>query len=77
MRQLEELLQHCVVKIVSNRGGWGTGFFVAPNQILTCAHVVRALQMRAIAGGNRARLNVQASQEAVGYCLRQSRCDRG
>jgi HEAT repeat protein/energy-coupling factor transporter ATP-binding protein EcfA2 len=37
---LEELLQQCTVKITVP-GGWGTGFFVAPGLILTCAHVVR------------------------------------
>ncbi|HEY9626729.1 MAG TPA: serine protease [Coleofasciculaceae cyanobacterium] len=43
MSQLEDLLQHCTVKItIPNRVGWGTGFFVAPEWILTCAHVVGA-----------------------------------
>jgi WD40 repeat protein len=37
---LEELLQKCTVKITVP-DGWGTGFFVAPGLILTCAHVVR------------------------------------
>jgi HEAT repeat protein/energy-coupling factor transporter ATP-binding protein EcfA2 len=37
---LEDLLQQCTVKITVP-GGWGTGFFVAPGLILTCAHVVR------------------------------------
>jgi tetratricopeptide (TPR) repeat protein len=37
---LEDLLQQCTVKITLP-GGWGTGFFVAPGLILTCAHVVR------------------------------------
>lgn len=40
MTQLETLLQQCTVKL-SVAGGWGTGFFVAPGLILTCAHVVR------------------------------------
>ncbi|NJR62679.1 MAG: NACHT domain-containing protein [Cyanobacteria bacterium CRU_2_1] len=40
MTPLEELLQQCTVKITVP-GGWGTGFFVAPGLILTCAHVVR------------------------------------
>jgi hypothetical protein len=39
---LEELLQHCTVKLsLPGKSGWGTGFFVAPGLILTCAHVVR------------------------------------
>lgn len=43
MESLEALLQRCTVKLsVSGRGGWGTGFFVAPGLILTCAHVVKA-----------------------------------
>jgi Trypsin-like peptidase domain len=37
---LESLLEQCTVKICVP-GGWGTGFFVAPGLILTCAHVVR------------------------------------
>jgi HEAT repeat protein/DNA polymerase III delta prime subunit len=42
MRQLEDLLQHCTVKLfIPGQIGWGTGFFVAPGLILTCAHVVR------------------------------------
>ena len=41
MSQLENLLQQCTVKLTLP-GGWGTGFFVAPEWILTCAHVVRA-----------------------------------
>jgi HEAT repeat protein len=40
LNQLEALLQQCTVKITVP-GGWGTGFFVAPELILTCAHVVR------------------------------------
>ncbi|MBE9139678.1 HEAT repeat domain-containing protein [Nodosilinea sp. LEGE 07088] len=40
MPPLEDLLQQCTVKITVP-GGWGTGFFVAPGLILTCAHVVR------------------------------------
>jgi HEAT repeat protein len=45
---LEDLLQQCTVKITVP-GGWGTGFFVAPGLILTCAHVVREAQEQAIA----------------------------
>jgi HEAT repeat protein len=42
--QLEDLLQHCTVKLsIPGQLGWGTGFFVAPGLILTCAHVVQAL----------------------------------
>ena len=40
MTPLEDLLQQCTVKIIIP-GGWGTGFFVAPGLMLTCAHVVR------------------------------------
>ena len=41
---LEELLQQCTVKLTSGQSGYGygTGFFVAPGLILTCAHVVKA-----------------------------------
>ncbi|XGV97342.1 MAG: tetratricopeptide repeat protein [Leptolyngbya sp. BL-A-14] len=42
MSQLEALLQQCTVKLtLPGRMGWGTGFFVAPGWILTCAHVVQ------------------------------------
>lgn len=42
MSQLEHLLQQCTVKLtLPDRSGWGTGFFVAPGWILTCAHVVK------------------------------------
>ncbi len=45
MQRLDELLQCCTVKItVPGQSGWGTGFFVAPGLILTCAHVVKALK---------------------------------
>jgi energy-coupling factor transporter ATP-binding protein EcfA2 len=39
MNQLEDLLQQCTVKLTIS-GQRGTGFFVAPGSILTCAHVV-------------------------------------
>lgn len=42
MTQLENLLQQCIVKLtLPGHLGWGTGFFVAPGWILTCAHVVQ------------------------------------
>lgn len=42
MSQLENLLQQCTVKLsLPGQMGWGTGFFVAPEWILTCAHVVK------------------------------------
>ncbi|MBD2325387.1 HEAT repeat domain-containing protein [Alkalinema sp. FACHB-956] len=42
MSQLEDLLQQCTVKLsIPGQLGWGTGFFVAPGWILTCAHVVQ------------------------------------
>ncbi|NJR66507.1 MAG: trypsin-like peptidase domain-containing protein, partial [Leptolyngbyaceae cyanobacterium CRU_2_3] len=45
MSQLEDLLQQCTVKLtLPDRMGWGTGFFVAPEWILTCAHVVQTAQ---------------------------------
>lgn len=45
MSQLEDLLQQCTVKLILPRqGGWGTGFFVTPEQILTCVHVVQEIE---------------------------------
>jgi hypothetical protein len=44
VRQLEDLLQQCTVKLsIPGQLGWGTGFFVDRGLILTCAHVVKAL----------------------------------
>jgi energy-coupling factor transporter ATP-binding protein EcfA2 len=41
---VETLLQKCTVKLsIPGQRGWGTGFFVAPGLILTCAHVVKSL----------------------------------
>lgn len=39
MSHLEEMLKLCTVKL-KHSSGWGTGFFVAREYILTCAHVV-------------------------------------
>lgn len=41
MNQLEALLQQCVVKLTLPDNSWGTGFFVTPEKILTCTHVVQ------------------------------------
>jgi energy-coupling factor transporter ATP-binding protein EcfA2 len=42
MSRVEDLLEQCTVKLsLPSRIGWGTGFFVAPEWILTCAHVVK------------------------------------
>src|SRR2546426_318195 len=35
-----ELRRH-VVRVIRPDGGSGTGFFIAPGRVLTCAHVVR------------------------------------
>src|SRR5690349_6858956 len=44
-QQLYELLHQCTVRIsVSGKTGHGTGFFVAPGLILTCAHVLKGAQ---------------------------------
>lgn len=40
MQSLDQLLADCTVKLAPSSQGWGTGFFVAPGQLLTCAHVV-------------------------------------
>jgi len=41
---LEQLVRQCVVKILVPHD-WGTGFFVGEGVILTCAHVVNALEV--------------------------------
>ncbi|XGW00981.1 MAG: CHASE2 domain-containing protein (plasmid) [Leptolyngbya sp. BL-A-14] len=40
-QELDELLRFCSVKLTQEKFGWGSGFFVAPGYILTCAHVVK------------------------------------
>ncbi|MGK7888766.1 MAG: trypsin-like peptidase domain-containing protein, partial [Leptolyngbyaceae cyanobacterium] len=47
-QSLFELLRDCTVKLVCLSGTWGTGFWVAPGQLLTCAHVVDATEPAAI-----------------------------
>lgn len=48
-QELENLLKRCTVKIVAtDSSGWGTGFFVAPGLILTCAHVVKGVVDRPV-----------------------------
>jgi len=44
-QSLYELLRDCTVRIsLQGKTGHGTGFFVAPGLILTCAHVVKDVQ---------------------------------
>jgi tetratricopeptide (TPR) repeat protein len=45
---LEDLLQQCTVKLTISGVSHGTGFFVAPGLILTCAHVVNGLGDKSI-----------------------------
>jgi tetratricopeptide (TPR) repeat protein len=45
---LEDLLQQCTVKLTVPGVGYGTGFFVSPGLILTCAHVVKGLGDKSI-----------------------------
>ncbi|MBD1871546.1 CHASE2 domain-containing protein [Cyanobacteria bacterium FACHB-471] len=46
---LEKLLELCTVKLnIPGKAGWGTGFFVAPGKILTCAHVVKDAGTQAV-----------------------------
>ncbi len=44
-QQLYELLRQCTVRVsVPGNAGYGTGFFVAHGLILTCSHVIKAVQ---------------------------------
>ena len=44
-QHLYELLRQCTVRVsISGKVGHGTGFFVAPGLILTCAHVIKTVQ---------------------------------
>ena len=47
MTDIAKLLQQCTLR-VSVGGGHGTGFFVAPQLILTCAHVVESANSETI-----------------------------
>lgn len=41
MHGLDDLLRFCTVRLSSDEAhAQGTGFFIAPDWILTCAHVV-------------------------------------
>lgn len=59
---LRSLLAECTVG-VSVPGETGTGFFVAPGWVLTCAHVVRNGRL----GGIPARVRWQGEQESAEY----------
>lgn len=41
---LYELLHDCTVRVAVSKVSQGTGFFVAPGLVLTCAHVVETAQ---------------------------------
>lgn len=45
---LRDLLRACTVSLSVQGGSRGTGFFVAPGRILTCAHVVEAARRRGL-----------------------------
>jgi tetratricopeptide (TPR) repeat protein len=44
----DELLRLCTVELTTTKGDRGTGFFVAPGRIITCAHVVNKTQANEI-----------------------------
>jgi hypothetical protein len=46
--QLEELLKQCTVRLAVPGTSLGTGFFVAPGLILTCAHVVKTAREKSL-----------------------------
>jgi WD40 repeat protein len=44
-QRLYDLLHQCTVRLAIPKSSYGTGFFVAPGLILTCAHVVKTAQL--------------------------------
>lgn len=49
-QHLYDLFHHCTVRIaIAGKVGYGTGFFIAPGCILTCAHVVKAASSGTVA----------------------------
>ena len=47
-QRLYQLVQQCTIKLLPDRSDWGTGFFVAKETILTCAHVVAGYENKPI-----------------------------
>jgi Trypsin-like peptidase domain len=43
-QELIPLLARCTVRISTPNGGFGTGFFIAPGWVITCAHVVKGIK---------------------------------
>ena len=46
--QLDELLKQCTVRLAVPDTSLGTGFFVAPGLVLTCAHVVKTAREKSL-----------------------------
>ncbi|TXL81721.1 trypsin-like peptidase domain-containing protein [Vineibacter terrae] len=58
---LIDLLRRCTVQLP----GRGTGFFVAPHLILTCAHVLKGLKVKETIKVNRKSTSISATIEAL------------
>lgn len=64
-QNLRTLLGECTVKVLLRNGVQGTGFFVAPTLILTCAHVVREIQDTSTVDIIWKELNYKAQLESI------------
>jgi HEAT repeat protein len=77
--RLDELLPACTVKLTLPGGrGWGTGFWVAPGQIVTCAHLFKGLPLEttvAVTWRGRSLLPGRVTQLWQGEDLAQVQCD--
>jgi signal peptidase I len=71
MNSIEALLNGCTVKLtIPGQRGWGTGFFVTPNHILTCAHVVKG------AAGQPIQVRWQAQENFLTAAIEQHAPDK-
>lgn len=71
MSEFARFVQRCVAQVWGDGAFRGSGFFVAPNRLVTCAHVVRSAAVSVVFGGREVpatvRLRVPAEPGAGEY----------